>query len=234
MFQNTFPDRSIVAQAVAKMLLEIKAVHFRSTSLTRLPPASRARSISTAANSSPTRESALPSAISAAPPSCAMPVSRSSMSSPAAKPLAFPTPPSWLKDLRLPMIYIRKKPKGFGRNARIEGDLKEGQRVLFVEDLTTDGGSKIGFAEAIREAGAEVTDTFSVFYYDIFKDAPAQLAANGMALHYLTTWPDVLEETKRTRAFDEKTLKEVENFLNAPYDWSAANGGISERGGEGK
>jgi len=127
------------------------------------------------------------------------------------------------------MIYIRKKPKGFGRNARIEGDLKEGQRVLFVEDQTTDGGSKIGFAEAIREAGAEVTDTFSVFYYDIFKDAPAMLKKHGMNLHYLTTWPDVLKVARAEKLFDDATLEAVEAFLNAPYEWSAANGGISER-----
>ena len=43
--------------------------------------------------------------------------------------------------LGLPMTYVRKKPKGYGRNARIEGVMTEGQRVLLVEDLTTDGGS---------------------------------------------------------------------------------------------
>ena len=49
----------------------------------------------------------------------------------------------------LPMSYVRKKPKGYGRNARIEGDMSEGQRVLLVEDLTTDGGSKLSFVDAI-------------------------------------------------------------------------------------
>ena len=55
----------------------------------------------------------------------------------------------------LPMSYIRKKPKGYGRNARIEGRVSEGQNVLLVEDLTTDGGSKLSFVEAIRETGAK-------------------------------------------------------------------------------
>ena len=52
--------------------------------------------------------------------------------------------------LALPMTYVRKKPKGYGRNARIEGLMTEGQRVLLVEDLTTDGGSKLSFVDAIR------------------------------------------------------------------------------------
>ena len=49
---------------------------------------------------------------------------------------------AWLAErTHLPMQYVRKKPKGFGRDARIEGDISEGQRILLVEDLTTDGGA---------------------------------------------------------------------------------------------
>ncbi|MBD0866383.1 MAG: orotate phosphoribosyltransferase, partial [Rhodobacteraceae bacterium] len=55
--------------------------------------------------------------------------------------------------LALPMTYVRKKPKGYGRNARIEGQMGKGDRVLLVEDLTTDGGSKLSFVNAIRETG---------------------------------------------------------------------------------
>ena len=131
--------------------------------------------------------------------------------------------------LMLPMVYVRKKPKGFGRNARIEGDLPEGARVLFVEDLTTDGGSKISFAQALREAGASCAHTFSVFYYDIFPDALDQLAGHGMRLHWLATWKDVLVAARERELFDVDTLGEVEAFLGDPYSWSAARGGIAER-----
>src|SRR5690349_14003002 len=61
---------------------------------------------------------------------------------------------AWVADrMHLPMQYIRKKPKGFGRGAQIEGQLIPGQRVLLVEDLATDGRSKINFVKAIRDAG---------------------------------------------------------------------------------
>ena len=70
--------------------------------------------------------------------------------------------------LALPMQYVRKKPKGFGRNAQIEGELKEGTNVLLVEDLATDGGSKLLFANALRQAGVNCDHAFVVFYYDIF------------------------------------------------------------------
>ena len=67
-----------------------------------------------------------------------------------------------------PMIYVRKQPKGFGRMAQIEGDLKPGKRVLLVEDLATDGGSKLVFIEALKKAEAKVTDCFVIFHYGIF------------------------------------------------------------------
>jgi len=127
--------------------------------------------------------------------------------------------------LNLPMQYVRKKSKGFGRDARIEGDIKKGQRILLVEDLTTDGGSKLSFAEAIRSAGAEVKHTFVIFYYDIFKDSMKKLNDNDLSLHYLATWWDVLNYAKKTNKFDKRTLSLVEDYLNNPIDWSNNNGG---------
>lgn len=133
---------------------------------------------------------------------------------------------AWIAErLGLPMLYVRKEPKGFGRNARIEGDMPEGARVLLVEDLTTDGGSKLSFADAIREAGGRCAHTTVVFFYDIFPEARTRLEEHGLTLHYLATWRDVLAEARRGAHFDEDTLEAVEAFLDAPLDWSAANGG---------
>jgi len=124
--------------------------------------------------------------------------------------------------LALPMSYVRKKPKGYGRNARIEGEMREGQRVLLVEDLTTDGGSKLSFVDAIRETGAVCADTAVIFYYDIFPETKKRLADHGVTLHHLCTWWDVLAEAKSQAAFDSATLDEVETFLNDPRAWQAA------------
>ena len=134
---------------------------------------------------------------------------------------------AWLAErIGLPMQYVRKKPKGFGRDARIEGSITEGQRVLLVEDLATDGGSKINFVSALREAGAKVDNSFVIFYYDIFRDTPEKLGVNGIELHYLVTWWDVLAECKQTNKLNETTLSNVEEFLFEPRGWSQANGGI--------
>ena len=119
----------------------------------------------------------------------------------------------------LPMTYVRKKPKGYGRNARIEGAMTEGERVLLVEDLTTDGGSKLSFVDAIRDTGATCGHTAVIFYYGIFEQTEKTLGDHGVSLHHLCTWWDVLAEAKAQKAFDEGTLTEVEKFLHAPKKW---------------
>lgn len=125
--------------------------------------------------------------------------------------------------MALPMTYVRKKPKGYGRNARIEGVMTEGQRVLLVEDMTTDGGSKISFVEAIRETGATCTHTAVIFFYDIFPETRDVLGGHGITLHSLCTWWDVLAAAKEQKSFDEETLAEVEKFLRNPAEWQAAH-----------
>lgn len=133
---------------------------------------------------------------------------------------------AWIAErMQLPMQYVRKKPKGFGRDARIEGDIRDNQRVLLVEDLTTDGGSKLSFAQAIRDAGAQVEHILVVFYYDIFKQTPENLDKAGLQLHHLATWWDVLAESRKQAHFSDETHSQVEAFLNNPLQWSEANGG---------
>ena len=135
---------------------------------------------------------------------------------------------AWIADrLDLPMLYVRKKPKGFGRNAQIEGNMTEGQRVLLVEDMTSDGRSKINFCNALREAGGKVDHIFVVFFYDIFPEAPAIIRDLGVTLHSLATWWDVLKVAKASGKFDPAKLAEVEKFMHDPAGWSKAHGGVS-------
>jgi orotate phosphoribosyltransferase len=135
---------------------------------------------------------------------------------------------AWIADrFGLPMQYIRKKPKGFGRNAQIEGDIRAGARTLLVEDLTTDGRSKINFCKALREAGAVVDHVFVNFYYDIFPESKKVMSELGVRLHHLATWWDVLRVVKQGNYLGAKQIGEVEKFLGAPAEWSAAHGGVA-------
>ena len=107
------------------------------------------------------------------------------------------------------------------------GHDKAGQPIPVVEDLTTDGNSKIKFCQALRQAGAKVDHTFVVFYYDIFPQTRDLLKKINLEMHSLATWWDVLKVAKENNYFDTKSIGEVENFLNDPMKWSGMNGGIS-------
>jgi len=135
---------------------------------------------------------------------------------------------AWVADrMHLPMQYVRKKAKGFGRGAQIEGQLLPGQRVLLVEDLATDGRSKVNFVKAIRDADGKCDHCFVVFFYNIYKEGEKILTDLGVTLHALTTWRDVLAVAKKMDKFEPKMLAEVEKFIDDPAGWSKAHGGAT-------
>lgn len=133
---------------------------------------------------------------------------------------------AWISDqLALPMLYVRKQPKGFGRNAQIEGDFKEGDRVVLVEDLASDGASKVNFCNALRTAGATVNHAFVVFFYGVFPGALKTLEEIDVHLHYLANWWDVLDVAEQGGYFQKSALDEVRKFLHDPVQWSSMHGG---------
>ena len=95
--------------------------------------------------------------------------------------------------LKLPMVYIRKKPKGFGKGKIIEGEFKKKSKSILIEDMATDGGSKIHFINSMRKANLSVRDIFVVFFYDIYPSAKANMKKMRVNLNYLTSWKDILE-----------------------------------------
>ena len=121
--------------------------------------------------------------------------------------------------LKKPMIYIRKKPKGFGKNQQIEGEYNEGQKVLLVEDLATDGGSKVVFVDALRKAKLNVTDIFVIFYYDIFDIKELPLGALNVKIHSLCSWENILNVIKKKKLYSHSEIKSLETYLNNPKAW---------------
>jgi orotate phosphoribosyltransferase len=226
----SFADRSLVAEMTAKMLLEIEAVLFRAnepfifTSGWASPVYIDCRKLISFPR---VRRTLVDFACS----TLLRDVGFESIDTVVGGETAGIPFAAWIaEEMMLPMQYVRKKPKGFGRNAQIEGHLAEGARALLVEDLTTDGRSKINFCEALRGAGARVDHVFVIFYYAIFPESEKILSDLGVKHHSLATWWDVLAAAKKYRYFDTKTLSEVERFLHQPTDWSAEHGGTRVAG----
>lgn len=221
MIPSTYPEKAEMARLTAKMLLEIKAVHFNA----------REPFILASGLPSPTyidcrKLISYPRIRSTLMDFMTVTVMREAGfeafdNIAGGETAGIPFSALVAERMALPMTYVRKKPKGYGRNARIEGAMHEGQRVLLVEDLTTDGGSKLSFVEAIRDTGATCDATAVIFYYGIFAGVQDRLAAAGVTLIHLCTWWDVLAEARARGAFDTATLDAVAAYLHDPEGWSA-------------
>ena len=120
---------------------------------------------------------------------------------------------SWISEkLNKPMIYIRKKPKSFGKLSQIEGDIRKKSRVLLIEDLSTDGKSKINFCNAIKKAGGKIKDIFVIFNYGVYSDTIFK--KNKFKLHFLTNWEFVIKHLKKKKKFKSEEILEIEKFLS--------------------
>ncbi|MFZ5751105.1 MAG: orotate phosphoribosyltransferase [Pseudomonadota bacterium] len=225
MIPASFPPKEEIARLTARMLLEIRAVHFNAQT-----PFTLASGLPSPTYIDCRKLISFPRIRSVLMDFLAVTVMREAgleafTNIAGGETAGIPFAALMAERLALPMTYVRKKPKGYGRNARIEGVMGEGDRVLLVEDLTTDGGSKLSFVEAIRETGAECAHTAVIFYYGIFPETVPNLAARGVALHALCTWWDVLEAARESGAFDAATLREVQAFLTDPRPWQEARKG---------
>ena len=94
--------------------------------------------------------------------------------------------------MKYPMIYIRKIPKGFGKGKLIEGEFKKNTQSILVEDMATDGGSKLHFIKALRQNKLKVKDNYVVFYYGIYPKAKKNISKMKVNLNYLTSCRDIL------------------------------------------
>lgn len=119
--------------------------------------------------------------------------------------------------LAKPMVYVRKQPKGHGLGSAVEGSIRKGQRVLLVEDLITDGGSKEVFINGLRNAGALVKDCIVVF--DREQGGEKFLKKMGVSLHSLCTMHIVLKSIWASGSINRDDYKEIQQYLNNPLLW---------------
>ena len=121
--------------------------------------------------------------------------------------------------LQKPMIYIRKKPKGFGKNQQIEGNFNDNQKAILIEDLTTDGASKVVFIEVLRKFNINVSDIFVIFYYDIFNLSKTPLATLNVNMHYLCTWKNIINIVQKNKILSVNEINNLKYFLSEPEKW---------------
>jgi len=115
---------------------------------------------------------------------------------------------AWVAELLdLPMIYVRDKAKGHGRQNQIEGALAAGQKVVVIEDLISTGGSSLKAAQAVQAEGGEVLGVAAIFSYQ-FPDAEALFANAGIPCTTISHYTALLEAAREqgTITAEQETL----------------------------
>ena len=90
-----------------------------------------------------------------------------------------------------PYVMVRKSAKEHGTKHEFEGDLNRGDRVLFVEDVVTTGGTLRAAIERMRGHGALIEDCVCVV--DREEGGRMLLAEITVRLHALLSARDLLE-----------------------------------------
>jgi orotate phosphoribosyltransferase len=113
---------------------------------------------------------------------------------------------------KIPMIYVRKRPKGYGMDKLIEGELSKGQKVVLIDDMATNAFSKVRFVEGIRDAGGIIEHVLIVL--DREQGGIEALGKENVELHSLITLRELLNYMKDNGKIGEKEFDEVLDYLD--------------------
>ncbi|HHY20976.1 MAG TPA: orotate phosphoribosyltransferase [Bacilli bacterium] len=128
---------------------------------------------------------------------------------------------AWVSDLmELPMVYVRSKSKGHGKENQIEGVIQAGDPVVIVEDLISTGGSVITAADALREAGANVVGVVAIFTYGLEK-GDVRLREADLKHAELTDYNTLINVARENGDITEQELEQLKAWRENPdsTDW---------------
>lgn len=117
-----------------------------------------------------------------------------------------------------PMIYVRSSAKKHGKGNLIEGVLRDGQKVVVIEDLISTGGSSIQAVQGVREAGGEVIGVAAIFTYE-FPKASAAFAEAGVPFETLSSYSALLPIAAAENYISADDVELLQKFREAPEQY---------------
>lgn len=129
--------------------------------------------------------------------------------------------------LRLPLVYIRDKPKDHGMRNQIEGidgdKNLEGRATVVVEDLISTGGSSLKAVEAAQRADGKVEYLLSIFNYGL-DEAALLFKGADCKVESLLWYPTLLAVAKEEGRIDQEQVRVLEEWRADPFNWGAKRG----------
>lgn len=133
-------------------------------------------------------------------------------------------PATTLADLiKTPLIYVRSTPKKHGMKNQVEGFLKNGQKVIVIEDLVSTGGSALNAVESIRNSGGIVQHCFCIFTYG-FPEAEEMFARSDCQLHALLSFENLIEIGEKNGTLTEPQSGLLRPWFKDPFAWGERHG----------
>lgn len=98
---------------------------------------------------------------------------------------------SYIKDAPLESFVVRKEPKKHGTMLWVEGNVKEGDKVVIVEDVITTGGSSIKAIDRAKKCGLEILGVAVLI--DRQEGGREAIEALGIPVQVLLTKEEIFE-----------------------------------------
>lgn len=129
---------------------------------------------------------------------------------------------AWVaEELDLPMIYIRSKAKGHGKQNQIEGRLTEGQKVVCIEDLISTGGSVIDAASAVQQAGGVVVGCAAIFSYQL-DAAMDNFQEADLPIYTLSNYSALIKAAAEKGIIKSEDKMLLNEWRDNPAEWGRA------------
>ncbi|GAB3901082.1 orotate phosphoribosyltransferase [Larkinella knui] len=121
--------------------------------------------------------------------------------------------------LNLPFLYVRPEPKKHGMGNQIEGRLEDGQRVVVIEDLISTGGSSLKVVDVLRAVGAEVLGMAAIFTYG-FPVATQNFADKNVKLICLSNYETLVGEARDLNYIAADAMDSLSAWRQNPAEWN--------------
>jgi orotate phosphoribosyltransferase len=117
-----------------------------------------------------------------------------------------------------PFIYVRPKPKDHGTGSQIEGILNSGAKVVVVEDLISTGKSSLAATDALMKAGADVLGMVAIFSYN-FNVARKAFEDSNVELTTLSNYDALIDAAHEIGYIKEEDIEVLKEWRYSPSTW---------------
>jgi len=116
--------------------------------------------------------------------------------------------------LKLPCVIVRKEAKTYGLTGRIVGgEIKSGERILFFDDVITDGMSKLEGIKPIEEMGG-IIDVIMVVV-DREQGGKENLESVGYRVKAITSISEIVNRLLNMGAIRREDAEKIMNYIRA-------------------